>query len=91
MTTTTIKVDSAVRDRLAALARERGTTMGAILAEATEHLEQESFFATASRQLHALRRDDPSAWEADRAEAASWQHGTDRYAVSDGDDDGWWE
>jgi predicted transcriptional regulator len=33
MTTTTIKVDSAVRDRLAVLARERGTTMGAILAE----------------------------------------------------------
>jgi predicted transcriptional regulator len=91
MTTTTIKVDSAVRDRLAALARERGTTMGAILADVTERLERESFFAAARRQLDGLRQDDPSAWEADRVEAEYWQKGTDRDSLSRRDDDGWWE
>jgi hypothetical protein len=91
MTATTIKVDSAVRDRLAAVARERGTTMGAVLADATEHLERETFFATARRQLDALRRDDPDGWAADRAETESWQTATDKDTLSGHDDDGWWE
>jgi len=91
MSTTTIKVDSTVRDRLAVLARERGTTMGALLAEATERMEREVFFAKARTQLSRLRAEDPSAWEADRAEAASWQTGTDRDTLSDQDEPGWWE
>lgn len=91
MSTTTIKVDSAVRDRLAVLAGERGMTMGAILAEITERLERESFFATAHRQLNGLRQNDPSEWEADRVEAEYWQKGTDQDSLSRRDDDGWWE
>jgi predicted transcriptional regulator len=91
MSTTTIKVDSAVRDRLAVLARERGTTMGALLAEAAEGLEREAFFARARAQLEQLRQDDPDAWEADRAESRQWQSGTDRDSLSREDDAGWWE
>jgi predicted transcriptional regulator len=91
MSTTTIKVDSSVRDRLAALARERGTTMGALLAEATERLEREAFFAKARRQLEALRQDDLDGWEADRAESWSWQVGTGRDTLSHDDEPGWWE
>jgi predicted transcriptional regulator len=91
MSATTIKVDSALRDRLATLARERGTTMGALLAEATERLEREVFFARAREQLDRLRREDPSAWEADRAESRSWQTGTDRDTLSRDDETGWWE
>jgi predicted transcriptional regulator len=91
MPATTIKVDSALRDRLAALARERGTTMGALLAKATERLEREAFFARAREQLDRLRREDPSAWEADRAELRSWQAGTDRDTLSRDDEAGWWE
>jgi predicted transcriptional regulator len=91
MSTTTIKVDSGVRDRLAVLARERGTTMGVMLAEVTERLEREQFFAKAREQLSHLRQDNPSAWEADRAESASWQAGTDRDALSNADEPGWWE
>lgn len=91
MTATTIKVDSTVRDRLAALARERGTTMGAILAEATEHLEREAFFAAAHRQLDQLRSDDPDGWKTDRAETDSWQTGSDRDTLSRHDESGWWE
>ena len=91
MSTTTIKVDSAVRDRLAVLARERGTTMGALLAEATERLERESFFARARAQLDRLRQEDPDAWEANQAESRQWQSGTDRDSLSREDDAGWWE
>ncbi|MEV4137040.1 hypothetical protein AB0J72_33325 [Dactylosporangium sp. NPDC049742] len=91
MSTTTIKVDSAVRDRLAVLARERGTTMGALLADATEVLERQTFFARAQEQLERLRQEDPAAWAADRAESRSWQAGTDRDTLSNDDPDGWWE
>jgi hypothetical protein len=91
MTATTIKVDSSVRDRLAALAHERGTTMGALLAEIAERLERDSFFARAHQQLRDLRDHDPNAWGVYRAEAESWQRGTDRDVLDGGDDDGWWE
>jgi len=91
MSTTTIKVDTSVRDRLAILARERGTTMGALLSEAAETLERQAFFARAQEQLERLRREDPAGWEADRAESRSWQEGTDRDTLSNADQSGWWE
>lgn len=91
MSTTTIKVDSSVRDRLAILARERGTTMGALLADVTECLEREAFFVQARGQLERLRQEDPDAWDADRAESRSWQAGTDSDTLSRDDEAGWWE
>nr|BFE62409.1 hypothetical protein GCM10020063_069350 [Dactylosporangium thailandense] len=91
MSATTIKVDSAIRDRLAALARKRGTTMGALLAEATETLERQAFFEHARQQLERLRDEEPDAWAADRAESRSWQAGTNRDALRAPDEAGWWE
>jgi predicted transcriptional regulator len=91
MSPTTIKVDSEVRDRLAVLARERGTTMGALLAEATEALERQAFFTRAQEQLQRLQQDEPDAWAADRAESRSWQAGTDRDTLANADEPGWWE
>jgi len=91
MITTTIKVESTVRDRLAVLARDRGTTMGALLADVTEQLERDAFFARAHAQLDRLRQEDPDGWEQDRAESLSWQAGTDRDTLSRQDDSGWWE
>ena len=91
MTATTIKVDSALRDRLAGLAKERGKTMGALLAEAADRLERESFFSTARRQLVGLEAADPQAWAADRAEARAWAAGTDADTLSAEDEPGWWE
>jgi predicted DNA-binding protein len=87
----TIKVDVAVRDRLATLARERGTTMGALLAEATERLEREAFFSHAHAQLERLRQEDPQAWDAYRGESELWQAGTGRDTRSRDDEDNWWE
>jgi len=91
MSTTTIKVETTVRDRLAVLARDRGTTMGALLAEATERLEREAFFARAHEQLERLKQQDPDAWQEDRDESRSWQAGTDRDTLSNADVPGWWE
>ena len=91
MSTTTIKVDSVVRDRLLVLARKRGMTMGALLTEATERLEREAFFARAREQLERLRQRNPDVWETDRAEAHSWHTGTDSDTLSRDDEDGWWD
>jgi antitoxin MazE7 len=91
MPTTTIKVDSAVRDRLALLARERGTTMGSLLAEVAEQLERQAFFARAREQLDRLRDANPDEWKRDRTESRAWQEGTDRDALSLDDEPGWWE
>ncbi len=75
-----------MRDRLAILARERGTTMGALLAEVTETLERQAFFKHAQEQLERLRREDPAGWSADRAQSRSWQEGTDRDTLSNVDE-----
>jgi predicted transcriptional regulator len=91
MTTTTIKVEIGVRDRLARLARQRGTTMGNLLAEAAERLEREAFFDRAREQLEQLREADPEEWARYRAESHEWQLGTDRDSLSLKDEPGWWE
>jgi antitoxin MazE7 len=91
MPTTTIKVETGVRDRLAVLARERGTTMGALLAEVTERLEREAFFQRARDQLFRLRDEDPAAWRIQIEESRTWHGGTDRDALSLKDEPGWWE
>jgi hypothetical protein len=64
--------------------------MGALLADTTERLEREAFFATAREQLNRLRQEDPDGWTADRAESRHWQAGTDRDTLSADDDAGWW-
>lgn len=89
--TTTIRVDDDVRDRLSALALDRGTSMGALLAEATDRLERETFFARAHTQLARLRDADPQAWARDRAESRSWQEGTDRDTRTTDEEASWWE
>jgi predicted transcriptional regulator len=91
MTTTTIKVETSLRDRLAALARDRGTTMGALLAEATQQMERATFFAKARGQLERLRQEDPTGWAADRSESQTWQAGTDRDIPNNRDEPDWWE
>lgn len=88
---TTIKVDSMVRDRLAALAQERGLTMGGLLAEVADQLERETFFTRARAQMEALRDGSPDEWAADRAESSAWQRGTDADAARTRDEPGWWE
>lgn len=63
MPVTTIKVDSAVRDRLAAVARARGTTMGALLDAESRRLETEQHWVAIETACLRMQRDDPMAWQ----------------------------
>ena len=56
--------------------------MGNLLAEVTDDLERQMFFARAREQLERLRDADPDEWQRDRAESQTWQAGTDRDALT---------
>ncbi|MGH3719222.1 MAG: hypothetical protein ACRDRI_10375 [Pseudonocardiaceae bacterium] len=73
MSTTTIKVDSATRDRLAHLARTRGTTMSALLSDVAERLETEQRWSDIEAAYQRMRRDDPDGWADYLGELAEWQ------------------
>lgn len=62
VSTTTIKVDSTIRDRLAHLARARGTTMGALLSDVTARLETEQRWSDIEAAYERMQREDPDGW-----------------------------
>ncbi|MHB8294010.1 MAG: hypothetical protein ACYDH5_05175 [Acidimicrobiales bacterium] len=62
MSMTTIKVDSAVRGRLASIARARGTTMGALLERESRRLETEQRWSEIEAAYDRMQRDDPAEW-----------------------------
>jgi hypothetical protein len=72
MSVTTIKVDSTVRDRLASVARARGTTMGALLADLAQRLEDEQRWTEIEGAYDRLRTQDPERWREYLAELAEW-------------------
>ncbi len=59
---TTIKVDSAVRDRLACVARARGTTMGSLLDSESRRLEADQRWSEIEAAYRRMQRDDPAEW-----------------------------
>jgi hypothetical protein len=59
---TTIKVDSTVRDRLACVARARGTTMGSLLDSESRRLEAEQRWSEIEAAYQRMQRDDPAEW-----------------------------
>lgn len=75
-TTTTLKVDKAVRDRLAGVAKARGTTMVALLADIAARLEAEQRWADIHAAYERLQREDPEGWAEYTAELAEWDAGT---------------
>ncbi|MQA85426.1 MAG: hypothetical protein GEV03_12565 [Streptosporangiales bacterium] len=76
MSITTIKVDSSVRDRLAQVARARGTTMSALLSEAAERLEADQRWAEIEAAYERLQREDPTGWAEYLDELAEWDAAT---------------
>lgn len=74
MSTTTIKVDSATRDRLAHLARARGTTMSALLSDAAERLETEQRWCDIEAAYERTQREvnHPDGWVGYLGELAEW-------------------
>ena len=78
MPLTTIKVHPTVRDRLAAVARAQGTTMGALLEATSRRLEAEQRWAEIEASCEQLRRDDPDGWH-------SYMEELSELSVSDAD------
>lgn len=76
MPTTTIKVDSATRDRLAHLARARGTTMSALLSVVAERLETEQRWSDIEAAYQRMRREDPDGWAEYLGELVGWEVST---------------
>lgn len=72
MSTTTIKVDTAVRDRLADVARARGTTMTALLYDMSLDLQAQQEWGDIEAAYERLQRDDPQGWAEYVAELAEW-------------------
>jgi predicted transcriptional regulator len=72
MTTTTIKVDSAVRDRLALVARARGVTMTVLLQQMSLQLQAEQNWADIEAAYGRLQREDPEGWEEYLSELRAW-------------------
>ncbi|HWE92059.1 MAG TPA: hypothetical protein VG317_21530 [Pseudonocardiaceae bacterium] len=60
---TTIKVERAVRDRLACVARARGTTMGALLEAESQRLVAEDRWAEIDAAYERIQRVDPVGWQ----------------------------
>ncbi|MGH3888717.1 MAG: hypothetical protein ACRDSZ_19525 [Pseudonocardiaceae bacterium] len=73
MSTTTIKVDSSTRDRLAHLARARGTTMSALLSDVAERLETEQRWCDIEAAYQRMQREDPDGWAEYFGELAEWE------------------
>ena len=62
MTQTTIKVDAVIRDRIAAVARARGLTMGALLEVESLRLEREVKWQQVEADCARLQHEDPDGW-----------------------------
>lgn len=73
---TSLKVTLEVRDRFAAAARARGTTVRALLDDLSRQAADAALMDQAARQMRQLRDADPDAWEDYLAEGRTWDEGT---------------
>lgn len=73
---TSIKVDRAVRDRLACVARARGTTMSALLTQLAEQAERDQRWTDIEAAYARLQHDDPQGWADYLGELGEWDSAT---------------
>ncbi len=76
MSDTTIRVDSAVRDKLRALADEEHTTLGDLLARLAEREQYQREMRRANEIMDQMRHEDPAAWQAYLSELHTFDAGT---------------
>jgi hypothetical protein len=72
MTATTIKVDTAVRDCLASIARARGITMAALLRDVCSELEARQERAAIEASYERRKREDPQGWAEYVSDLETW-------------------
>lgn len=78
MSETTIRLDSAVRDQLRALAEEDHVTLGDLLRRLAERERYQRDMRRANELMDQMRRDDPAAWREYLAEQHEFEAGTAR-------------
>lgn len=82
MSDTTIRLDSAVRDRLRALADEDHATLGDLLSRLAEREQYQREMRRANEALDRMRGEDPAAWDEYVSELRAFEAGTARDGLS---------
>ena len=83
MSDTTIRLDSAVRDKLRALADEDHVTLGDLLARLVEREQYQREMRRANAVMERMEREDPQAWQDYLSELRGFEGGTIRDGLSD--------
>ena len=78
MSDTTIRVDSAVRDKLRALADEDHVTLGDLLSRLAEREQYQREMRRANEVMDRMRGEDPAAWQEYLSELGAFEAGTAR-------------
>lgn len=82
MSDTTIRLDSAVRDKLRALADEEHITLGDLLGRLAEREEYQREMRRANEVMDRMRREDPASWQEYVSELHGFETGTARDGLS---------
>ncbi|MGH3299292.1 MAG: hypothetical protein ACRDP7_46625 [Trebonia sp.] len=83
MSDTTIRLDSAVRDKLRALADEDHVTLGDLLARLAEREQYQREMRHANAVMERMQREEPQAWRDYLSELHGFEGGTARDGLSD--------
>jgi hypothetical protein len=83
MSDTTIRLDSAVRDKLRALADEDHVTLGDLLARLAEREQYQREMRRANEVMERMDREDPQAWQDYLSELRGFEGGTASDGLSD--------
>jgi predicted transcriptional regulator len=83
MSETTIRVDSAVRDKLRALADEDHVTLGDLLDQMAEREQYQRDMRRANEVMDQMQREDPEAWQEYLSELRSFEDATIRDGLTD--------
>ena len=76
MSDTTIRLDSAVRDKLRALADEEHITLGDLLGRLAEREQYQREMRRANEVMDRMQREDPPAWQEYLSELHTFDAGT---------------
>jgi hypothetical protein len=83
MSDTTIRLDSAVRDKLRALADEDHVTLGELLARLAEREQYQREMRHANEVMERMEREDPQGWQDYLSELRGFEGGTVRDGLPD--------
>lgn len=78
MSDTTIRLDSAVRDKLRALAEEDHVTLGDLLGRLAEREQYQREMRRANEVMDRMQREDPAAWQEYLSELHRFEAGASR-------------